>query len=106
MKTTEPRDHTWEEIRERMAGARAQVWDWLHAHGPATTSTIAAGLGMSLFTVRPRVCELAQMGFAECTGRQGREGIYRACTATEAHERWREGITATQLPLKLEAGDP
>jgi len=89
MKTTDPRDMTWEEIRGGLAGSRERVWRWLLAHGPATTSGISLGmLDLSILTIRPRVCELCQMGLAEITGREGREGIYRALPLAEAEARW------------------
>lgn len=93
---------TWNELREYLAGPRERVWDWLHAHGPATTSTIAAGLEMNLLTVRPRVCELVQLGFAECVDRDGREGVYRALTMAVSHNRHAEALRERQLNLPLQ----
>lgn len=103
MKTTDPRDLTWQELRDQLAGLREQVWDWLVSSGPATTSTIAEGTGLSILTVRPRVCELAALGFVECIGREGREGVYRAVTIAQRQARYEEDLqeTAAQLHLKL-----
>lgn len=102
MKSTEPRDMTWNEIRESLSGTRERVWDWLLARGPATTSDIAEGLKMNLLTVRPRVSELVQLGFAECVGRSGHEGIYQVVSVAEAQARHAEQTRESQLPLKLQ----
>lgn len=76
------RDANWELIRGHLAGPRQAVHAWLLAHGPATTGMIAEGTGIPLLTVRPRVTELVQLGFAVCEGRNFcREGIYRAAPA-------------------------
>jgi predicted ArsR family transcriptional regulator len=101
MNASDIRDMTFDEIRRNLDGPRERVWEWLHVRGPATTSAIAESLGMGLLTVRPRVTELVQMGFAECVGRQRREGVYRAVTVAEAQTRHAEKRTETQLPLKL-----
>ncbi len=101
MNTTAIRDMTFEEIRDELDGPRHHVWDWLFARGPATTTAIADGTGIGLLTVRPRVSELVAMGFAECVGRQRREGIYRAITVAEAQAKWAEQRSDAQLSLKL-----
>ena len=102
MKATDIRDMTFDEIRDELDGPRQRVWEWLFSHGPATTSAIAEATGIGLLTVRPRVCELVAMGFAECTGRERREGVYRAITVAEAQVRWAEKRTEAQLDLKLQ----
>jgi len=84
MKTTDPRDFTWQEIQGRLAGTREVVHAWLLRHGPATTETVALGTGISLLTVRPRVSELCAWGFACCVERVTRDGVYRAIPVSEA----------------------
>jgi hypothetical protein len=101
MNTTDPRDLTWEELRDELSGLRSRVWEWLRACGPATTSRIAAGMDVPLLTVRPRVCELAALGFAECIGREGREGVYRAVTMAARQARHEEDRREGQLSLML-----
>lgn len=93
------RNMTFDERRAQLTGARVQVWEWLYAHGPATTTEISEGVGISLLTVRPRVTELYQLGFIECIGRKGREGEYRALNMVTAADRQ---SAATQLPLPLQ----
>ncbi len=69
-------------------------------YGPATTSQIADGTKIGLLTVRPRVSELAVLGFVKCTGRHKREGIYQFVTVADAqttHVKRRD----PQLNLKL-----
>ena len=102
MKTTTPRDLTWDQIRDQLDGAREAIWTWLRAHGPATTTAIASGTGIPLLTVRPRVSELAALGWIECRGRSGREGAYGALAPEVCLARHQEHIRETQLPLPLE----
>ena len=90
MKTTEVRDMTWEEIQSSLDGRRAYIWTFLRQHGAATTSVIADKTGISLLTVRPRVCELVQAGLAECIDRRHKEGVYRALSLEEARARFDE----------------
>lgn len=99
MKTTDPRDMTWEEIQGSLESLRERVWNWLLAHGPATTSAAAHGTNISILTVRPRITELAQIGLAEVVGREGREGIYRALPLPEARARWEEACREIQKEL-------
>jgi sugar-specific transcriptional regulator TrmB len=101
MKTTDPRDMTWEEIRSRLDGARVEIWQWLRYHGAATTSAIAEGTEIPLLTVRPRVCELAALGWVECIGRENREGVYQAVEVDTLIARRAEATREAQLPLKL-----
>lgn len=56
----------------------------------------------SILTVRPRVCELAELGFVECIGREGREGVYQAVTLAARQARHEEDLREeSQLPLQL-----
>lgn len=103
MKTTDIRDMTFDEIRDELDGPRQRVWEFLFARGPATTSAIAEGTGIGLLTVRPRVSELVAMGFAECIGREKREGVYKALTVAEAQARYAEARTAAQLDLQFQS---
>ena len=101
------RDANWELIRGHLAGPRQAVHAWLLAHGPATTGMIAEGTGIPLLTVRPRVTELVQLGFAVCEGRNPfcwREGIYEAVPVERARAAHQAAIEAaraagTQLAL-------
>ena len=58
-------------------------------------------MGISLLSVRPRVCELAVLGFVECVGREKREGIYQAVSISQVQTRHGCGLTEAQLDLKL-----
>lgn len=78
MNPSEIREMTWEELHGKLDGPRQRIWQWLVVHGPATTTAMAEGTSIGLLTVRPRVTELVQMGFAECVDRDGREGVYKA----------------------------
>lgn len=71
------------ENHRRAAGSRTQlqerIWQSLAHDGPTTTRGIEERLGIPLLTVRPRVTELVQLGFARLAGKTGHEGIYEAC---------------------------
>ena len=101
MKTIDPRNMTWEEIRGSLDGPRERIWFWLQARGPATTSAIAEGTEIPLLTVRPRVSELAALGWVECVGREHREGIYKSISPDEVFARRQEMLKPSQLSLKL-----
>lgn len=101
MKTTEPRDLTWEELRGYLDGPREVIWEWLFKSGPGTTSAIAEGTGIGLLTVRPRVSELAALGFLECIGREKREGVYRAVPIPAVQISHTDSRIESQLPLKF-----
>jgi hypothetical protein len=75
---TDIRNANWDEIRDCLAGVRLAVHNALSVLGPCTTMALAEKSGITPFTVRPRVTELCELGFAELCGRDGREGIYRA----------------------------
>ena len=101
MNSTIPRDLTWQEIRAKLEGTRELIFGYLLAHGPATTTAISEGTGIGLLTVRPRVSELCAWGFAECVGRDHREGLYTAVPVSVAHARHDESRREAQLSLHL-----
>ena len=86
MKPTDYRNATFQDIQRQLVHLRLSVWDALAQHGPCTTRELALACGMDLLTVRPRVTELVQLGFAECVNddQAGHEGLYRALTTAEA----------------------
>ncbi len=78
MKPIDFRTATWESIQKRLAGLRLEVHQALELYGPCTTRQLAAASGIDILSVRPRVTELVEMGYAECTGGKGNEGTYAA----------------------------
>jgi hypothetical protein len=87
------RDLNWQQLSEHVHGLRQSVYEALRQHGPCTTRQLAAKSGLDILSVRPRVTELCEMGFAVleenphsalCTPHSPREGIYRACSYQEA----------------------
>jgi predicted transcriptional regulator len=82
--TTEIRDAVFSEHLPQLRQVQAAVHAALLVHGPCTTRQLAERCGITIFTVRPRVCELVDLGMAELSGKSGREGMYRALTAKEA----------------------
>lgn len=86
MRTADYRNTAFADIRRQLVHLRLSVWEALAQHGPCTTRELAASCGLDLLTVRPRVTELLQMGFAACVNEDqpGHEGRYRALTTAEA----------------------
>jgi hypothetical protein len=78
------RDLNFEQLKDRLSGLRQAVHSALQLFGPCTTRVLAHKAGLDILTVRPRVTELVELGFAECTGRNDGEGVYRALNYNEA----------------------
>ena len=96
MRPIDLRDATFESLsQDYLVGARRALYLDLLQRGPATTRALAERTGISIFTVRPRVTELVQIGIAECADAEGREGVYRALPETE----WRRDTASHQLQL-------
>lgn len=85
--TIDIRNITFADLQTSLGKLRLQVWAALTHTGPVTTRALAERTGMSLWNVRPRVCELVQLGLVELTGKQGHEGVYRALSLEEARQR-------------------
>lgn len=91
MKPAELRNATWREVLTHITDDMHRVADaWLQ-HGPGTTRQVAEKSGISLLTFRPRTTDLFQLGFVECIGASGTEGIYRGRTTDEARTAWEAG---------------
>jgi predicted transcriptional regulator len=110
MTPTVYRDMTWEEIKGRLADERLRVYHALQTWGPCTTRQLAKLMDRDILTVRPRVTELCQMGFAaeaEVTPERrfldgaAREGYYRAVGLEEAERTHRYGAGAVQTEMQL-----
>jgi DNA-binding IclR family transcriptional regulator len=93
---TQIRDDVFAALEPALVGLRLDVFAALQAHGPCTTRQLAEKTGISILTVRPRVHELVDLGLAECSGRDGREGVYRALTIDEARRARDTAIEAIQ----------
>ncbi len=78
------RDATFRDLQNRLICLRLSVWEALAEHGPCTTRELARECGIDILTVRPRMTELVQLGFAVCEDTEGHEGTYRALTLAEA----------------------
>lgn len=72
------------EAKERLIGNRLAVYDAL-MRGPCTGTELAARIGWPVTSVRPRLCELRELRFAETTGvRREGEHEFRALSQVEA----------------------
>jgi len=110
MDAVDYRQMTWEAIQERLTSDRLAVWHALQVWGPRTTRQLAKMMDKDILSVRPRVTELCQMGFAKEVDvpehkRQAdgaaREGYYLAVGMGEAEHAHRHGAGAVQSELKL-----
>lgn len=81
---------TWRELQGRLIHLRLSVYEALLEHGPCTTRELAAACHIDLLTVRPRMTELVQLGFAVCLDEGGHEGRYQALTLAEAETAFEE----------------
>ena len=89
MNTAEIILDNWEAVQGRLVDDRSLIHSHLLASArPQTTAEMAAGIGLSILSVRPRVTELCQLGFVELAGKSGREGMYSALPVTVARENW------------------
>lgn len=92
---TDLRIANWEEIADKLDGARAEMHALLAKHSPCTCTELAAITGKKINSVRPRVCELHKWGFAEPTGERkrtesgGTEHVMRYVSVEEAERRWK-----------------
>lgn len=99
-----PIDHrnlTFKDLCSRLVHLRQSVYDALSHHGPCTTRELAHESGLDLLTVRPRVTELVQLGFAQCLDVDGHEGRYRALTIAEAEALFIERQRQTEQQMDL-----
>lgn len=75
----------YHEAKDRLNGNRLNVYDALRTHGPLTGTELAARMGWQVTSVRPRLCELRELRFAETTGvRRDGEHEFRALSHAEA----------------------
>jgi predicted transcriptional regulator len=101
------RNAQWADIQGKLEGYRAKVYNNLFLHGAATTRELAARIPMDILTVRPRVTELCQLGFARIVPghEHEREGTYEAVpihAAKAEFERQKKRATEGYQPeLKL-----
>jgi predicted transcriptional regulator len=92
------------DMQARLAGDRSTVLAALRQHGPCTTRELATAMHMDILSVRPRVTELCDIGFAEMVAyvkNQKREGVY-AAFSDEAARAWllaRQDAMHPTLPL-------
>jgi hypothetical protein len=94
MKPVDCRNETWKDVVGRLNSTRARAYEVARMFGPGTTEQMSMAAGMSLLTLRPRICELVQMGLVEMAGDvRGREGIYKAVPLVEAERRFLESKT-------------
>lgn len=75
----------YHEAKDRLIGNRLNVYDALRNYGPPTGTELAKCMGWQVTSVRPRLCELREMRFAETTGvRRDGEHEFRALSHMEA----------------------
>jgi predicted transcriptional regulator len=102
MKTVDYRNAAWDQIQSTLSGKREAVWRALRDDGPATTIELACRTELSILTVRPRVTELCQLGFARLSqaSARRREGVYEAIDIDQARMN-HAANQERQLPLRF-----
>lgn len=95
------RDATWRDIQGRLCSLRASVYEALLEFGPCTTRELTKYCDIDLLSIRPRMTELVQLGFAVCLDERGTEGTYRALTVTEAEALFTARQLAAQDPQAM-----
>lgn len=97
MKPVDVRDENFAELQGRLTGQRLAVYEGYCHYGPCTTDALAATMGMSVLSVRPRTTELYQLGLVRMTGRTGHDGIYQAVSVAKAEGGMRKAEYGEQL---------
>jgi hypothetical protein len=85
------RGKNWADIWPYVRADRLAAYDFMLRLGApgATGSELAAKMGRSVLSVRPRLTELRQMHLLETTGeRRAGEHVLRAVDRAEAERRW------------------
>ncbi len=73
------------DVRAALTGNRLAVWDAMLGFGACTGSELAAHIGWTVLSVRPRLTELRAMFHVVETGeRRDGEHVFRAVSAAEA----------------------
>jgi predicted transcriptional regulator len=102
------RQMAWEDVQARLVDDRLAVYLALQMWGPCTTRQLARLMDRDILSVRPRVTELLQMGFAvevevsaerRFMDRAAREGYYRAERIEDVERAHRRGVDA---PIQAE----
>jgi predicted ArsR family transcriptional regulator len=109
MKPIDYRNATWQTVLDRVTGLREAVYQGYRDHGPCTTAELAAKIGISVLTVRPRTTELYQAGLVDVTDDPGPEGKYYALSQAAARARFADKRAAAlgtpvQLTIPLDLG--
>lgn len=110
MISTYYRQMAWEDVQGRLVDERLAVYHGLQMWGPCTTRQLARLMDRDILSVRPRVTELLQMGFAvevevaperRFMDRAAREGYYRAARIEDVEREHRYGAGAVQVEMQL-----
>lgn len=95
MTPAELRNHNFATLRDSLAERRRDVYRAFCDHGPATTFELSEKSGIGILTVRPRTCELAEMGLLCKAGERvenGKRVTVYAITDRATWTAWRETI--------------
>ncbi len=94
------RAENWARARQNLTRIEEAVFAALRAAGPCTTRELARRAGLSLLSVRPRVCDMAAAGLVECVGIEHREGVYRALSDEEIARALAAPVAAQTTPAE------
>lgn len=88
MTATELRNTNFVALRESLTERRRDVYRAFMTHGPATTFELSEKCGIGLLSVRPRACELAQLGLLTVIGERLENGKQAAVYAVVDQASW------------------
>lgn len=93
MTPAELRKHNFNSLRDSLAERRRDVYRAFCEHGPATTFELSEKCGIGLLSLRPRACELAQLGLIFESGEKlenGKRATIYACASAAGWTNWRD----------------
>ena len=76
MKPIDLRNLTWRDIQSHITDDLWRVHTAWRDYGPGTTREIAERSGVSIFTLRPRTCDLVKLCLVVLADKRGGEGVY------------------------------
>lgn len=92
----------WAAIRDRLTKNRAVVYDRARIHSPFVPTELAAAMGWSITSLRPRTTDLYNAGLLETTGaRRENQWEMRYVPLAVAEQRARERHEQNEKPHQL-----
>lgn len=102
MKPVDLRNLTWREIQPHITADLWRVHEAWKTYGPGTTREVADLSGISIFTLRPRTCDLHKLCLVVLADKRGKgEGVYAYVPHDEAAAAFDARPAGAPLPEKF-----